>query len=553
MMAIVRAWKTIQVVRIIPCLCSILLMSAGGYAQIYDVLIRNGTIYDGSGGAPYRADVAIAKDTIAFIGDLTDASANHVIDASGLYVAPGFINMLSWADGAFLKDGRSMSDIKQGVTLEVFGEGISAGPRKRKPGDKRWSTLGGYFETLEKRGVSPNFASFVGATTIREYVLGSVNRKPTVTELQQMRDLVEQAMKQGAMGLGSSLIYAPADYATTEELIELCKVVSKYKGMYITHMRSESDKIYQGLNETFRIALEAKVPAEIYHLKISHERNWNKIDTVLYKIDSAQKAGLKITANLYPYKATGTGLIARLPNWVQEGGMEAMRKRLKNPSVRNRVLDEMRKGIPARNSDPADVLIMGFKKDSLDNLYRDKRLDEVARLHGKDPDETVIDLIVADRSAIPCMYFLISEDNLQRMLQLPYVSFCSDASSMAAEEPFISDKTHPRVYGSFARVLGKYVRDMQLIPMEEAIRKLTSLPAQNLQLKKRGQLAQGFFADVAVFDPAKIRDKATYEDPHQYAEGMQHVLVNGQLVLTNGEHTGALPGRCVRGPGWVSK
>jgi N-acyl-D-amino-acid deacylase len=519
-------------------------------AQSFDILIRNGTIYDGSGTPSFRADVGINQDTVAVIGDLKNATGKTEIDATGLYVTPGFINMLSWADGAFLKDGRSMSDIKQGVTLEVFGEGISAGPRKRKPSDKRWTTLGGYFETLEKKGVSPNFASFVGATTVRDYVLGHANRAPNPAELQQMRDLVEQAMKQGAMGLGSSLIYAPADYASTGELIELCKVVSKYSGIYITHMRSESDKIFAALNETFRIAKEANVPAEIYHLKINHERNWNKIDTVLYKIDSAQKAGLKITANLYTYKASGTGLMARLPNWVQEGGMAEMRKRLKNPAIRQRVLFEMRTGIPQKNSDPKDVLIMGFRKDSLDLLYRDKRLDEVARLHGKDADETAIDLLVADRSAIPCMYFLISENNLKRMLQLPYVSFCSDAASAAAEEPFILDKTHPRVYGSFARLLGKYVRDEKLITMEEAIRRLTSLPASNLQIAKRGLLKPGNFADVAIFDPQKIQDKATYEEPHQYAEGMIYVLVNGTVVLQHGEHTGAMPGRCVRGPGW---
>lgn len=516
----------------------------------YDLIIRNGTVYNGSGSLPFRGDVAINGDTIAAMGDLSLASAKDTIDATGLAVAPGFINMLSWADGIFLKDGRSMSDIKQGVTLEVFGEGISAGPRKRKPGDKRWTTLGGYFETLEKKGVTPNFASFVGATTIRDYVLGQVNRAPTANELRQMRDLVEQAMKQGAMGLGSSLIYAPADYATTEELVELCKVVAAYNGMYITHLRSESDRIFMALNEAFRIAQKSNVPAEIYHLKISHARNWQKIDTVLYKIDSAQRAGLKITANLYPYKASGTGLVARLPNWVQEGGMIEMRKQLKIPAVRQKVLSEMERGIPSKNSDPTDVLVMGFRKDSLAQLYAGKRLDEIASLHGKNADETVIDLLLADRSAIPCMYFLISEENLQRMLQLPYVSFCSDAASMAAEDPFTKEKTHPRVYGSFARLLGKYVREEKLLTLEEAVRRLTSLPASNLKIEKRGMLKVGNFADVAVFDPLQIRDNATYEDPHRYATGMFHVLVNGKPVLRNGEHTGAMPGRCVRGPGW---
>jgi N-acyl-D-amino-acid deacylase len=437
-------------------IAAVLLSTAGARAQSFDVLIRNGTLYDGSGGAPFQADIGVRADTIAAIGALPDATATLVVDALGLAVAPGFINMLSWADASLLRDGRSMSDIKQGVTMEVFGEGISAGPRKRKPGDKRWTTLGGYFETLEKKGVAPNFGSFVGATTVREYVLDKANRAPAPTELKQMKQLVAQAMEEGAFGLGSSLIYAPADYATTGELIELCKVVSSYGGMYITHLRSESDRIYDALREAFRIAHEANVPAEIYHLKINHARNWNKMDTVLQLIDSAHRAGLKVTANLYPYKASGTGLVARLPTWVQEGGPEAMRKRLRNAGIRQRVLTEMALGIPAKNSDPADVLVLGFRKDSLSQRYAGKRLDEIARLHGKNADETVLDLLVADRSSIPAMYFLISEQNMQRMMQLPYVSFCSDAASMAAEEPFTKDKTHPRVYGSFARVLGKY-------------------------------------------------------------------------------------------------
>jgi N-acyl-D-amino-acid deacylase len=534
-------------------IAAVLLSTAGARAQSFDVLIRNGTLYDGSGGAPFQADIGVRADTIAAIGALPDATATLVVDASGLAVAPGFINMLSWADASLLRDGRSMSDIKQGVTMEVFGEGISAGPRKRKPGDKRWTTLGGYFETLEKKGVAPNFGSFVGATTVREYVLDKANRAPAPTELKQMKQLVAQAMEEGAFGLGSSLIYAPADYATTGELIELCKVVSSYGGMYITHLRSESDRIYDALREAFRIAHEANVPAEIYHLKINHARNWNKMDTVLQLIDSAHRAGLKITANLYPYKASGTGLVARLPTWVQEGGPEAMRKRLRNAGIRQRVLTEMALGIPAKNSDPADVLVLGFRKDSLSQRYAGKRLDEIARLHGKNADETVLDLLVADRSSIPAMYFLISEQNMQRMMQLPYVSFCSDAASMAAEEPFTKDKTHPRVYGSFARVLGKYVRDEKLISLPEAIRKLTSLPAGNLKIEKRGYLKTGFFADIVVFDATRIQDKATYEDPHHYAEGMVHVFVNGRQVLRNGAHTGALPGRCVRGPGWKKK
>lgn len=517
----------------------------------YDIIIRDGLIYDGSGNIPVRGDLAILGDTLAALGDVGNAIGKMEVDANGLAVAPGFINMLSWADGSLLKDGRSMSDLKQGVTLEVFGEGWSPGPRRKKDSqDTLWTTLGEYFATLEKKGVTPNFASFVGATTIRDYVLGFEDRAPNATELEQMKHLVAEAMQEGAMGLGSSLIYAPADFASTEELIELCKVVADYHGMYITHMRSESDRILSALNEVFRIAAEAKVPAEIYHLKINNTWNWNKIDTVLVKIDSAQQAGLKITANMYTYNASGTSLSARLPTWVQEGGGPAMRKRLRNPALRKRVLFELEMGIPTKNSDPKDVLLNDFYRDSLDKLYRGKRLNEVARLHGKSANETMLDLIVADRSGISAIYFLMSEDNVKRLLQQPYVSICSDAGSIADEAPYNVDPTHPRAYGSFARFLGKYVRDERVMTLEEAIRRMTSLPAVNLKLKKRGSLAVGNYADVVVFNPGTLADKATFDDPHQYAEGMVHVFVNGIQVLNNGAHTGACPGRCVRGPGW---
>lgn len=516
----------------------------------YDVIIRNGMVYDGTGSDPLQTDLGILKDTIAFMGDLSSNKGKTEIDAKGLVVSPGFINMLSWADGSLLKDGRSMSDIKQGVTLEIFGEGWSPGPRKKKnERDTLWQSLGEYFQHLSKKKVTPNFASFVGATTVRSYVLGFENRKPDAAELEKMKQLVREAMQEGAMGLGSSLIYAPADYASTEELIELSKVVSEFGGMYITHMRSESDHILKALNETFRIAQEAKVPAEIYHLKINQKWNWNKIDTVLAKIDSAQKAGLKITADMYTYNASGTSITARLPTWVQEGGGAAMRKRLKNPATRKRVLEELRLGIPSRNSDPKDVMTLGFRLDSLNKLYRGKRLDEIARLHGKNADETMLDLIVKDKSNIPCIFFLISEDNVRRMLPLPYVSICSDAGSLPDEPPYNEDGTHPRAYGSFARFLGKYVRDEKLLSLQEGIYRMTGLPASNLKIKKRGLLKVGYYADVAVFDFTKVKDKATFEDPHQYAEGMLHVLVNGVPVLKEGEHTGALPGSVVFGPG----
>jgi N-acyl-D-amino-acid deacylase len=519
----------------------------------FDCIIRNGTIYNGSGEPPFRADIALLHDTIAAIGDLSTFTAIKEIDAKGLALAPGFINMLSWADQTLLLDGRSMSDIKQGVTLEIFGEGFSPGPVRRKPGkqvDSLWTTLGGYFEWLMKKGVSPNVASFVGATSVRMHELDQANRKPTPQELQRMKNLVKQAMQQGALGLASSLIYTPATYASTGELIALSKVAAQYGGIYITHMRSEGDFILPALDETLRIAKEARIPTEIYHLKINIARNWNKIDTVLYKIDSARKTGLAITANMYPYLASGTGLTSRLPTWLLEGGAKEMRKRLKKPAIRKKALYEMEKGIPYKNSDPENVVITGFRTDSLNALYKGKRLSEIAVLHGKNADETTLDLIVKDKSRIECIYYLQSEINIEKILKLPYVSFGSDAGSLATTKTFEEWGAHPRAYGTFARVLGKYVRDKKIISMEEAVRRLTSLPATNLKLKKRGALKEGYFADIVIFDPATVNDLATFENPQQYATGMVHVFVNGVQVLANGEHTGAKPGRVIRGQGW---
>ncbi len=537
--------------RILLLISLLLFSSFNPERKKFDIVLRHGLIYDGLGGKPYHADIGINADTIAFIGDLSRATGKTEIDVIGLAVAPGFINMLSWADQSLIQDGRSMSDLKQGVTLEVFGEGWSPGPRKKRNSkDSTWETLGEYFNYLQKKGVSTNFTSFVGATTVRNYVLGNENRKPNAQEQSQMKSLVETAMKEGAMGIVSSLIYAPADYASTEELIELCKVASAYGGMYITHMRNESDHIFAALKETFRISQEAEIPTEIYHLKISNPWNWDKIDKVIYKIDSAQKSGLKITADMYTYNASGTSLTARLPTWVQEGGMNELCKRLKDTVVRKKVLRDLELGIPSRNSDPKDVMVLGFRKDSLNKLYRNKRLSEIARHHKKNANETMLDLITSDRSSIPCIFFLISEENVKRMLRLPYVSICSDAASIPAVKPFTDGGAHPRAYGSFARLLGKYVREQKLMTVEEAVRRLTSLPAQNLKIKKRGSLKVGNYADVVAFDPTQIADHATFENPHQYATGVHHVLVNGILVLKNGNHTGAMPGRCVRGPGY---
>lgn len=517
----------------------------------YDCILRNGTIYDGTGSEPFLADIAIQADTIAAIGNLKSFRAKKDLDASGLAVAPGFINMLSWADENIVQDRYSVSDIKQGVTLEVFGEGHSQGPLRRNPSDSLWRTLGEYFDFLTRQGFTPNVASFVGATTVRIHEMGFVNRAPDRDELSRMKGHVQRAMLDGAMGLGTSLIYPPASYASTEELIELAKVASGYGGIYITHMRSEGDFILPAINETIRISREANIPAEIYHLKINLSRNWSKIDTVLNKIDSARNAGVPLTANMYPYIASGTGLNSRLPAWVQEGGSVEMRKRLRIPAIRRKVIYEMEKGIPSKNSDPDKVKLMRFRLESLNRLYAGKTLSEAATIYGKNPDETAIDLIMQDKSRIEALYFQQSEEVLTRIMKLPYVSFGSDGGSYSLESGSKSLADHPRAFGTFARLLGKYVREDQVLTLKEAIRRMTSLPAANLKLERRGKLQQGYFADVVLFNPDSIIDRATYEAPHQYSVGVKHVFVNGVQVLNNGSHTRATPGRIIRGPGWI--
>ncbi len=538
--------------------------------QEYDIVIRGGTVYDGTGKPGVVTDIAINADTIAFMGNLASAIGKKEIDAKGLAVAPGFINMLSWAVESLIIDGKSQGDIRQGVTLEIFGEGSSMGPlndemkaeaiadMKRDP-DRRydidWTTLGEYLESLERRGVSTNVASFVGATTVRVHELGYDNRLPNAEEMVRMRDLVKQAMVEGALGVGSSLIYAPANYSSSEELIELCEVAAEYGGMYITHMRSEGNAIFDAVDETIRIAREGKLPAEIYHLKMGGKDNWWKLDSVLSKIDRANKEGVKITADMYTYTAGATGLDASMPPWVQEGGLKLWIKRLQNPAIRKKALDEMRKpsdkweNLLLMAGSPERVLLLGFANDSL-KRFTGKTLAAVAKIYGKSPEETAMDLVITDSTRVGTAYFMMSEENIKRQIALPYLSFGSDAESAAPEGVFLKSSTHPRAYGNFARLLGKYVRDEKVIPLEEAIRKLTSLPAGNLKIKQRGSLTSGYFADVVVFDPAKIQDHATFEKPHQYATGMVHVFVNGTQVLENGEHTGAKPGRVVRGPGY---
>lgn len=550
-------------------LLALVILFSACQKQKFDLIIRGGTVYDGSGKPGVVTDVGINADTVAAIGDLTNAIGTKVIDANGLAVAPGFINMMSHAEVSLLMDGNSQADIRQGITLEVLGEG-SMGPlndkmkqdwkdqMKRNPDwqfDIDWTTLGEYLESLQRRGISPNVASFVGANTVRIHELGYANRAPNTEELERMKALIKVAMEEGAMGTTTALIYAPDNYATTEELIELSKVAAPYGGMYISHMRSEGNNILNAVDETIRIAREANLPAEIYHLKMGGKQNWGKLDSVIAKIDKANKSGLRITADMYTYTAGATGLDATMPPWVQEGGIKEWIKRLRNPAIRKKVLLEMRtptdtwENLLLNAGDPERVLLLGFTNDSL-KRYTGKTLGEVARIYGKSPEETAMDLVITDSTRVETAYFLMNEENIKRQIALPYVSFGSDAGSPTAAGMFLKYKDHPRAYGNFSRLLGKYVRDEKVIPLEEAIRKLTSLPAVNLKIQKRGQLAPGYYADLAIFDPAKIQDHATFENPHQYSTGMVHVFVNGTQVLADGEHTGAKPGKVVRGPGW---
>lgn len=536
----------------------------------YDIIIRGGTLYDGSGEPAFITDVGISGDRITALGDLSQSTAIKEIDATGLAVTPGFINMLSWATESLIEDGRSLGDIKQGVTLEVFGEGWSMGPLNEtmkkeeveSQGDIKfdisWTSLNEYLDYLVQKGISTNIASFVGATTVRIHELGYENRHPTTEELENMKALVRQAMEEGALGIGSSLIYAPAFYAGTDELIELCKVAAEYDGMYISHMRSEGDRLLEALDELLTIAREANIPAEIYHLKAAGESNWDKLDQVIAKIDSAQKAGLKITADMYNYTAGATGLDASMPPWVQEGGYNAWAERLKDPEIRERLKSEIANPgdgwenlyFAAGSTD--NLLLVGFKNDTLKYLTG-KTLTEVSNLRGTSPEETIMDLVIQDGSRVGTIYFLMSEENIKRQIALPYVSFCSDAGSLAPEGNFLKSNPHPRAYGNFARLLGKYVREEKVIPLNEAIYRLTGLPASNLKIKERGLLEEGYFADVVIFDPETIEDMATFSDPHQFANGVIHVFVNGVQVLREGDHTNEFPGVVVRGPGWNLK
>ena len=549
-------------------LASLLVLVLGCVAEPeYSFVLRGGTIYDGSGGEPFVGDVALEGDSIAAVGDLGRARGVDEINVTGLAVAPGFINVLSWATDTLIEDGRSLGDIRQGVTLEVFGEGWSYGPFneamkeesvKRQADiyyDIEWTTLGEYLEFLVAGGVSPNVASFVGATTVRVHVLDYDDRPPDEEELEEMRRLVREAMEEGALGVGSSLIYAPAFYADTEELIELAKVAAEYGGIYISHLRSEGNRLVESVDELITIAREAEIPAEIYHLKAAGRDNWDKLEEVVARVEAARAEGLSITADMYTYTAGATGLDAAMPPWVQEGGHDAWVKRLQDPEIRKRVIEEMNtptdswENFYLATGSPTNILLIGFKSEALKPLTG-RTLAEVAAERGTSPEETAIDLVIEDNNRVGTVYFLMSEENVRRQIELPWVSFGSDAESMEPVGVFLQWNPHPRAYGNFARLLGHYTRDEGLITLAEAVRRLTSLPADNLRIRDRGRLEAGSFADVVVFDAATIEDHATFSEPHQLATGMVHVFVNGTPVLADGEHTGATPGRVVRGPGW---
>ena len=527
----------------------------------YDLILRGGNLYDGSGDRPRMADIAIQNDTIVAIGDLSKAVGKAEINARGLAVAPGFINMMSQAGETLIEDGKAQSDIRQGITLEVLGEGESMGPLSERmkedlvkgQGDIRydvgWTTLDEFLRFLENRGVTPNVASFIGAATPRIHVIGYDDRPPTEEELSLMQKLVGQAMEEGALGVASALIYPPGSFVKTAELVVLAKVAVKYGGLYISHIRSEGDAIVQATGEFLRIVREAGIRGEIFHLKTEGPDNWTKMGQIIEIVKKARTEGLEITADAYPYAAGMTGLLASLPAWIQDGGIEAAIKRMKDAATRHRIIQEMKE---ATSDSPDRILLIAFNKESLKPLTG-KTLAQTAEIRGKSPEETAVDLLIEDNCQVLAIYFNQSEENLRKTLPLPWLSFCTDESSYAPEGIFLKSGAHPRAYGTYPRILGKYVRDEKLMTLQEAVRKMAALPAETLRIERRGRLQKGYFADIVVFNPDKVMDLATYENPHQYATGIIHVLVNGVQVLRDGEHTGAKPGRVVRGPGAMAR
>ena len=550
-------------------LIALLLFFSCKEKQQYDIIIRNGLIYDGNGGEPFKGDIGIKADTIAFIGDLSKTSAKNEVDAKGNAVAPGFINMMGHSEESLIQDGRGQSDIRQGVTTEIFCE-FSMGPlnpkmkvqQKEGQGDIKynveWNTLGEYMNFLEKKGISPNIASFVGTGAVRMFVIGEDNVAPTPAQLDSMKLLIRQAMEEGALGVTNALIYPVDFFAKTDELIALSKEASKYGGTYTSHMRSEGNKLLEAVNEIITISKEANIPVEIHHLKAAGKSNWNKMDSVIRLVEKARSEGLDVAADMYTYLAGATGMTSAFPPTLQDGGFGKLRERLMDPKIRK----EMAK---AMNTDAKEwenlyygaggaehVLLLAFKQDSL-KKFTGKTLAEVAKIRGTIPEETAMDLIVQDSTRVGVAYFLMTEDNVKKQVSLPWVSFGSDEASYTPEGVFLKSNAHPRAYGNFARVIGKYTRDEKTMTLQQAIQKLANLPSKHLKLQKRGELKVGYYADIVVFDPAKVKDNATFEKPHQYSEGMIDVFVNGGQVLKDGEHTGAKPGKFVKGPGYKNE
>ena len=532
----------------------------------YDTIIRNGLVYDGNGGEPFKADIAIQTDSIAFIGDLSNATAKNEVDAKGLAVAPGFINMMGHSEESLFQDGRAQSDIRQGVTTEIFGES-SFGPlnanmknqMQNGQGDVRynvsWNTLGEYMQVLEKKGIAPNIASFVGSGAVRQYVIGEANVAPTPAQLDSMKLLVDQAMEEGALGITNALIYPVDFFAKTDELIALAKEASKYGGTYSSHMRSEGNKLLEAVEELITISKEANIPAEIFHLKAGGKDNWPKMDSVIKRVERARKEGLDITSDMYTYLAGATGMTSAFPPTLQDGGFGKLRERLQDPKIRAEMKLAMNTNAQGWENlyygagGAEHVLLLGFKQDSL-KKFTGKTLAEAAKIRNKSPEETAMDLIIQDSTRVGVAYFLMNEDNVKKQVALPWVSFGSDEGSYTNEGVFLKSNAHPRAYGNFARVIGHYVRDEKVLTLQAAIQKLANLPAKHLKLQKRGELKTGYYADIVIFDPAKVKDNATFEKPHQYADGMVDVFVNGINVFKNGEPTGIAAGRFVKGPGY---
>jgi len=537
--------------------------------QAYDTIIRNGTIYDGTGNQPFVADVAINADTIAFIGNLSEAHALHELDAGGKAVAPGFINMMGHSEETLFQDGRAQSDIRQGVTTEIFTES-SFGPLNAKmkgqwpagEGDIKynvtWNTLGEYMNTLERKGISCNIASFVGAGTVRQYVIGEADAPPTAAQLDSMRMLVGAAMREGALGLTCALIYPPDNFAKTDELVALSKEAAKYGGTYISHIRSEGNQLIAAVQEIITIAKEAHIPVEICHLKAAGKNNWHKMDSVIQIVEAARKEGIEITANMYTYTAAATGLTSCFPPTLQDGGFGKLRQRLQQPATREKMKMAMNsdandwENLYYGSGGPDNILLLQFKQDSL-KKFTGKTLSEVAKIRGTTPEETAMDLIVQDSTRVGVAYFLMDENNVKKEVPLPWVSFGSDEAAYSSEGIFLKSNAHPRAYGCFARVIGKYTRDEKLMSLQQAIHKLTTLPSAHSKLPKRGALTVGNYADVVIFDPNAVQDHATYDQPHQYATGVSDVFVNGVQVLKNNQHLGTTPGRFLKGPGFGHK